>query len=352
MFNISYYDLKKSKKQYSHNLRNTDMSSYRLHEKMSTSLNHSLQSNISETTASKSNTTKTFCKKNNNKIPMNTMNSNKIKGCSYLDFLELRKTKNSFPIGTEEKRFKWQNLRNENIVIYPEIYKKPHKKQHLLKETFGEGILGFMNNRKVYDNNPKIRRLRRCHSDQGMENNIQINDINTTRRVIDPFFNKEKEKNSRRRPLSQTSRLIPHKTDGGIKSLFELTPIDIPIKGKKLFRAKSYGAMNLFDKNYGQYQMPTHTKKIFLENRCYYDHIKDQGLITNMSRCWKKERSRSVGPEFKTDIQFLLDRNIFNLGLRYYGKNYLQKEKNWNKTTNLKSRSKIKRNNIKKQNKI
>lgn len=350
MFNITYNDLKKSKKQYSANLKNADISSYKLHEKMCTSLNHSIQSNISETTASKSNTTKTFSSRNNNKIPVNSRNSNKIKRSSYLDFLELRKTKNSFPIGNEEKRFKWQNLKNENIVIYPEIYKKPHKKQFLLKETFGEGILGFTNNRKVYDNIPRIRRLRRCLSDQGnnMAINIQNTDINTTRRVIDPFYNKIKEKISRKRAISQTSNFDYHKTDGGLKSLFELTPIDIPIKGRKLFRAKSYGAINLFDKNYGQYQMPTHTKKIFLENRCYYDHIKDQGLISNMGRCWKKERSRSVGPEFKTDIQFLVNRNIYNLGLRNYGKNNIEKEKNWIKNINLKYRSKIKRNNIKK----
>ena len=57
-----------------------------------------------------------------------------------MKFLELRKAKNGFPIDTGEKRFKWQNLKDEHIIIYPEIYKKAHKKQFLLKETFIDNI--------------------------------------------------------------------------------------------------------------------------------------------------------------------------------------------------------------------
>ena len=60
MFNINYNDIKKSKKEYSNILKHTNINSYRLHEKISM-LNHSIQSNCSETTASKSNTTKSLC---------------------------------------------------------------------------------------------------------------------------------------------------------------------------------------------------------------------------------------------------------------------------------------------------
>ena len=61
MFNINYNDLKKSKKEYSNILKHTNINSYRLHEKISTMLNHSIQSNISDTTASKSIITKSLC---------------------------------------------------------------------------------------------------------------------------------------------------------------------------------------------------------------------------------------------------------------------------------------------------
>ena len=339
MFNINYNDIKKSKKEYSSFLKNHDINSYKLHEKMNTSLNRSLQTNFTDSTASKSNSNKTF-QPTYQKMKVNEKKIYPIKKCSYLDFLELRKTKDSVPFCNLEKRFKWQNLKDEHIVIDPEIYKKPHKKQHLLKETFGEGILEHFNNKEQYDHIPKIRRLRRSNSEQGpnMRNFIQKTDIDISRRVINPEYNKEPEKISKKRSNS-LSKQIFHKTTGNIKSMFELTPVEIPIKGKKLFKAKSYGALsiNLFDNNYGQYEMPTHTKKLFLDNKCYYDHIKDESLITKMDNCWKTKRSKSVEPQFRTGIEFTCYRNIDNLNLRNYNKN------NFDKKTHTKSLSKIKR---------
>lgn len=338
MFNINYNDLKKSKKEYSNILKHTNINSYRLHEKISM-LNHSIQSNCSETTASKSNTTKSLCPTYrklsvNDKKPLA-----KKKKCSYIDFLELRKTKNSYPLGNNEKRFKWQNLKDENIVIYPEIYKKPHKKQYLLKETFGEEILGLTNNRQELDKKPKTRRLRRCHSD-----NIG-DDFEITKRVILPECNKEKPKICKRKAFSQHSKIF-HKTSGNIKSLFELTPVDIPVKGKKLYKNRSFYslAVNIFDDDYGKYEIPIHTKKHYFNNLCYYDHIKDQNLISDMNKCWKVKkikRSRSFdNQEFKTGIEFHCNRNINNLHLRNmrnFDKSYI------NKTETNKSLSKIKR---------
>ena len=327
MFNINYNDIKKSKKQYSKILRNANNNSYRLYEKISFSLNHSLQSNGTETTASKSNITKTFSSRN----PKLRVNENKyypIKKCSYTKFLELRNIKNTVPFGNTEQRFKWQNLKNENIVIYPEIYKKPHKKQFLLKETFGEGMLDFINYKKTNDDKPKIRRIRRCLSEQDLDkrNHIQNIDINISKRVIDPSYNKEPEKTIKKKSFSQ-SNFNYHKTDGGLKSLFDLTPIDIPIKGKKLYKTKSYGAINinLFDKNYGQFEMPTHTKKQFFNNRCYFDHIKDQDLISDMNKFWKFKRSKSVVPGFKTDLELYLNTNVDQLQLRNNRNNSINK---------------------------
>ena len=337
MFNIRYNNLKNSKKNYSINLRNKENNTYKLHEKITTSLNHSTQSNMSETTATKSNTNKTFSS-TYNKIPVNDKNSYIIKKCSYLDFLELRKTKNSYPFGNKEKRFKWQNLKDENIIVYPEIYKKPHKKQFLLKENFGEDI--FNNNKNEFDNKPKIKRLRRCHSELGgdMTNHIQNINIDISRRVIDPLFNKEIEKISKKKSFSQ-SKFLLHRTNGGLKSLFELTPIDMPIIGKRLFKNKIYENINIFDTNYAKYQMPTHTKKQFFDNKCYYDHIKDENLISEMNKTWKFKRNKSVIPGFKTDLEFFVNKNTKNMKLRNYENDKL------NKTVSFKSLSKIKRNN-------
>ena len=252
----------------------------------------------------------------------------------------MRKTKNTYPFGNEEKRFKWQNLKDENIIIYPEIYKKPHKKQYLLKENFGEDI--FNNNKNEFDNKPRIKRLRRCYSEQGnhMENHIQNIDIDISRRVIDPLFNKETEKISKKKSYSQ-SKLFFHRTNGGLKSLFELTPIDIPIIGKKLFKTKSYENINIFDANYAKYQMPKNIKKQFFDNICYYDHIKEETLISDMNKCWKYKKNKSVNPGFKTDIEFYLNNNSNNLKLRQYERN------NSNKIVHYKSLRKINRNKTK-----
>ena len=66
--------------------------------------------------------------------------------------------------------------------------------------------------------------------------------------------------------------------------------------------------------------MPTHTKKLFIDNKVYYDHIKNEGLITKMDKCWKnKRRSNSVNG-FRTGTEFNCYRNIDNLNLRTYGK--------------------------------
>ena len=346
MFKYDNNHIKQAKKKYTIILRKKNLDTYKVHEKLNMNLNHSVLSNITEEALTKANTTKTLLSNNNNnnnnhsKIALTERNDYQIKKCSYIDFLELRKPKKPYPFGCTEKRFKWQNLKDESNVIYPEIHKKPQKKRHLLKETFGEGILGFLNNRQETDYRPRARPLKRCNSD--MLSRLHNDDINITRRVIDPEFNKEKLKISRRRALSQFQALH-HKTNGNIKSLFELTPIDIPIKGKKLFKSKSYGGLsiNIFDNNYSKYDKPTKTKKLFLDNNCYYDSVKENNLVHNMDKCWKNKRKKSTEPRFSIYV-YDLNQNMDALKLRNYG--YYGKSK-WNRTCTNKSLNKIKRDN-------
>ena len=141
-----------------------------------------------------------------------------------------------------------------------------------------------------------------------------------------------------------------HRTNGGFKSLFELTPIDIPIKGKKLFKNKSYQTINVFGKCTGKFEKPKNTKKLFFDNICYYDHIKDEDLISDMNKCWKFKRSKSSVERFKTktDDIFCLNKFINNWKLRNYDKNSFDindsnKKESINKENNKKLR-KIKRN--------
>ena len=87
--------------------------------------------------------------------------------------------------------------------------------------------------------------------------------------------------------------------------------------------------------------MPTNIKKQFFDNKCYYDHIKDENLISEMNKTWKFKRNKSVIPGFKTDFEFFVNKNAKNMRLRNYENDKL------NKSVSFKSLSKIKRNNNK-----
>ena len=250
---------------------------------------------------------------------------------------EIFRTKNGFPVDTSEKRFKWQNLKDEHIIIYPEIYKKAHKKQFLLKESFIDNIRGINNNKTEKKYWPKIRRIRRSNSDDN-RNYVQNVDIEISRRVINPEYNKEKEIVSKKKSFSQNN-FNYHKTNGNLKSLFNLTQNEIPIKGKRLFKHNSCKSLNIniFDINYGRYEFPTHTKRQFFNNNCYLDNIKEQNLISIMNKCWKISRNRSFSPGFRTDLEFSCKRNIDSLKLRNQElSNYrpIDVNKNNNKTKN------------------
>ena len=239
MFNTNNNAVKISKKKYINVLKNKDISSYLLHEKIMNSLNRSRASANLDTTVSKSNVSRSIVN-SYHKLPVNENEKNeyKIKKCSYTDFLNIRNKKINTPFNFTEERFKWQNLDNENQIVDPTIYTKPHKKQFLLKETFGEGLLGVINKGALPDNKPKIRRYRRYNTDMG--NNIQNVDIEVSRRVINPEYNNEIQNAKRtKRSFSQVNNF--HRTDGRLKSLFNITPLTVENKHKKkLFTDKDF----------------------------------------------------------------------------------------------------------------
>ena len=194
------------------------------------SLNRSRASANLDTTISKSNVSRSIVN-SYHKLPVNENEKNeyKIKKCSYTDFLNIRNEKINTPFNFTEERFKWQNLDNENQIVDPTIYTKPHKKQFLLKETFGEGLLGVINKGALPDNK-KIRRYRRYNTDMG--NNIQNVDIEVSRRVINPEYNNEIQKvKTTKRSFSQVHNF--HRTDGRLNSLVNITPLTVEYKHKK-----------------------------------------------------------------------------------------------------------------------
>ena len=285
MFNTNNNVVKISKKKYINVLKNKDISSYLLHEKIMNSLNRSRASANLDTTVSKSNVSRSIVN-SYHKLPVNENEKNeyKIKKCSYTDFLNIRNKKINTPFNFTEERFKWQNLDNENQIVDPTIYTKPHKKQFLLKETFGEGLLGVINKGALPDNKPKIRRYRRYNTEMG--NIIQNVDLEVSRRVINPEYNIEDQNVKKaKRAFSQVNNF--HRTDGRFNSLFNITPLTVENKHKKkLFKDKE--SINIFSKDYPKRDMPVNTKKIFYDNRCYFDTLKHDDLIFEFDNCWKK----------------------------------------------------------------
>ncbi len=209
---------------------------------------------------------------------------------------------------------------------------KPHKKQFLLKETFGDGMLGFINRQELPDNKPKIRRYRRYNTEY--ETHIQNVDIDISRRVINPEYNKEPPLHRKqKRSLSQTNAFY-HRTTGEISSLINLTPVNVECKTKKrLYKCKSYGAptINIFSNNYGEFEKPIHTKKMFFENKCHFDTIKHENLVFEMDNCWKNEKKKrnwSVDEKCLTKKDYSLKYDCNTLNLRNV--KYEYSLNNWN----------------------
>lgn len=339
MFNIKSNALKKTKKNYINILKNRDLSSYLLHEKIINSLNRSSASAyLDTTTASKTNLTRSsYCK-----LPVNENENNtyKIKKCSYTDFLALRNNKITAPFNYTNERFKWQNLKDEHALVDPSMNLKPHKKQFLLKDTFGEGLLNYIDKEEY---KPKIRRYRRYNTE--IDNHIQNIDIDISRRVINPEYNKEISSlfKKGKRSLSQAINFY-HRTNGNLSSLFNLTPINIENKTKKkLFKNKSFAAptINIFSDNFSKQEKPTHTKKLFIDNNCYFDTIKDENLVAKINNCWKKEkrrRNKSFDNTCLSKKDFSLKYDLNTLNLRNIKYEYSLND--WNNNKNL---GKIKR---------
>ena len=320
MFSSKNNALKKNKKKYINLLKNRDLSSYLLHERITNSLNRSTASANLDTTASKSNITRSQVN-SYQKLPVNENENNlyKIKKCSYIDFLAIRNNQITAPFNYTNERFKWQNIKDEHILVDPVMYKKPHRKQFLLKETFGDGMLGFINKQKLPDNRPKIKRYRRYNTEY--QTNIQNVDIEISRRVINPEFNKEPSLyKKKKRSLSQTNAFY-HRTNGEISSLINLTPLNFENRCKKrLYNHKSYGApsINIFSNNFDEVSKPIHNKKLFLENRCHFDTLKNENLIFEIGDCWKNEkktRNWSVDEKClsKKECSLKYDCNTLNL---------------------------------------
>ena len=116
--------------------------------------------------------------------------------------------------------------------------------------------------------------------------------------------------------LSQSNSFF-HRTNGSLFSLFNITPINYELKGtKKLYPNKSYAVktINIFSDKYAKYDMPTHTKRLYFDNRCYFDTLKHDDLVINMDNCWKS--SQEIGKKGRRSWSFdekCLTKKVYSL---------------------------------------
>ena len=197
---------------------------------------------------------------------------------SYSNF-GMIKQKSYCPFGFTEKRFKWQNLKDQSNVIEPDDTKNKLRRIKIKNELEG-GFKNFFNNTK---NRNEHRNL-----NKSMENKTILqrrNSFFATRRVIQPEFDydvndfllKSQKKININKNNNNDNNKILHSSSGSMKSLFEKTPNSFPVvKGKKKFKNLSFQSdcINIFSDEYNKYQIP---RKI---NKFKYRYYKDNILIS------------------------------------------------------------------------
>ena len=197
---------------------------------------------------------------------------------SYSNF-GMIKQKSYCPFGFTEKRFKWQNLKDQSNVIEPDDTKNKLRRIKIKNELEG-GFKNFFNNTK---NRNEHRNL-----NKSMENKTILqrrNSFFATRRVIQPefdydvndFLHKSQKKININKNNNNDNNKILHSSSGSMKSLFEKTPNSFPVvKGKKKFKNLSFQSdcINIFSDEYNKYQIP---RKI---NKFKYRYYKDNILIS------------------------------------------------------------------------
>ena len=197
---------------------------------------------------------------------------------SYSNF-GMIKQKSYCPFGFTEKRFKWQNLKDQSNVIEPDDTKNKLRRIKIKNELEG-GFKNFFNNTK---NRNEHRNL-----NKSMENKTILqrrNSFFATRRVIQPEFDydvndfllKSQKKININKNNNNDNNKILHSSSGSMKSLFEKTPNSFPVvKGKKKFKNLSFQSdcINIFSEEYNKYQIP---RKI---NKFKYRYYKDNILIS------------------------------------------------------------------------
>jgi len=194
---------------------------------------------------------------------------------SYSNF-RMVKQKSYCPFGFTEKRFKWQNLKDQSNLIEPNDVKNKLKRIKINNELDG-GFKKFYNNKKYKNQEKKLNK--------SMEKQTILQKRNSffaTRRVIQPEFDYDIKdfvyKSQKKININNNNTNILHSSCGSMKCLFEKTPNSFPVvKGKKKFRNLSFqrDSINIFSDEYNQYQIP---KKI---NKFKYRNFKDNVLISH-----------------------------------------------------------------------
>lgn len=268
---MSILDINREKKKYSFILAKSNQTAYKTFKKMTNT-----KPRLSFTESTESMTDKKFSQAKNTYLNTKTknqlINEKKERHPSYVEFLELRKTV-MFPLGNKEKRFKWQDPNFKCNLFFP-----------LRKKIFNKSnICHLKPNLTVSEQNSQKDKLK--IGKKKIKRNFSVNgcyfngceDFKWTKRVIEPNFNEESPPKQKKKS-SSLNNIFYHRTTGNLKSLFDLTPIFIPVKGKKLYKESYLPAksINIFDENEKPRNIGKNKKKIFPKNKCYYDHLAEE----------------------------------------------------------------------------
>ena len=277
----SYCDFsaKNQLNKYALSLSNADRRSYNCYRRMKNQKylhKEPTKSTVNKTLCSTGLTT--IGDENTKTIPEKNFEKKKL---SYVEFLELSNNLNNYPFNCTEKRFNWQNLKNNNYQYYADANNKKRTRKNFFEKTkFKKNFFNDFPKEKK----PKHKKL------------FFKDSFDYSRRVIIPEFNNEPEKKHLKKK-STLSKIYRNRTNGNIQSLLLKTPSEFPVTGnKKFFKDLSFQTqcINLFSDNFGKIEMPIKGKKRFINNKCYFDNIENEDLIT----CnWKKiRRCKSVIP--------------------------------------------------------
>lgn len=219
-----------------------------------------------------------------NILQIKTKQKNLKENISYLKFLNksyINRLKNitkdninKCPFKTTEKRFKWQNLEDGSFPL--SIKDRPNRKNHILQK--------FLSNSLEKENFENKNNIKTKIKNTKLNNNM--NSLEITKRVLEPNYNKDKYNDKylfgkKQKGISKIEKFrnnnsFDYSNNTSSFTIFiNKTPITFPIKGVKKYMKKKNN--DSFEES--EINRIKISKKIFLDNKSFFDHLNDKDII-------------------------------------------------------------------------